>query len=72
VLVDGFGDVPGAAHALGEEDEVPGRDLDELLAVAVRVHLHLPLQQVARLLGRVRPRELALFAPPPVFVPFAR
>lgn len=65
VLVDGLGDVPGAAHALGEDDQVPRGDLHELLPVALRVHLHLPLQQVAGLLGRVGPRELALLAPPP-------
>lgn len=64
VLVDGLGDVPGAAHALGEDDKVPRGDLHELLAVTVGVHLHLPLQQVAGLLGGVGPRELALLAPP--------
>jgi hypothetical protein len=65
VLVDGLGDVPGAAHALGEDDKVPRGDLHELLAVTVGVHLHLSLQQVAGLLGGVGPRELALLAPPP-------
>jgi hypothetical protein len=65
VLVDGLGDVPGAAHALGEDDKVSRADLHELLPVAFGVHLHLPLQQVARLLGGVGPRELALLAPPP-------
>ena len=65
VLVDGLGDVPGALHALGEDDKVPRGDLHELLPVTLGVHLHLPLQQVARLLGGVGPRELALLAPPP-------
>jgi hypothetical protein len=52
-LANGFDDVLGVAHTLGEDNEAPRRDLDEVLILVVWVHFHLPLHQVPHLLGRV-------------------
>jgi len=47
VLVDGDDDVPGAAEALGEDDEVAGAELDAL-AGALHGGPHPALHEVAR------------------------
>jgi hypothetical protein len=64
VLVDGGGDVPGAAETLGEDDEVAGAELHALRR-PLDVRPHLALEQVARLPRVELHRELPRRATPP-------
>lgn len=65
VLVHGNRDIPSALHAPGELHEIACLDLHVVVAMPVGKDLHLPLQKVAGLLPRVRPREFARGASPP-------
>jgi hypothetical protein len=64
VLADSLGNLPGAAHALGEHNQVAGAKLHEIRG-PFRVHLHLAFQKVARLRAVVGPWKRAGLAPPP-------
>ena len=63
VLLDRLGYVPHAAHAGGKRREVTLRDRYRLPSVARR-DSDLPLQQITRFGGTVRPRELRRRTPP--------
>jgi hypothetical protein len=63
VLFDRLGDVPSAAHAGGERREVALTDRHRLPSVEGRDG-DLPLDQITRFGGTVRPRELRRGTPP--------
>ena len=63
VLLDRLGYVPRAAHAGGKRREVTLRDRYRLPSVARR-DSDLPLEQITRFGGTVRPRELRRRTPP--------
>lgn len=67
MLIDGDGDVPGAAEALGENDEIAGAELDGggIRRGALDVGLHPALEEVARLLGLILEGELPRRTTPP-------
>lgn len=64
MFVHSFCNFPGAAHTLGEDNQIASTELNKLIVVAIWVHLHLALQEVAGLLGVVRPWELTGLAYP--------